>query len=648
MKTKAAALICSLLIAVMCCLPAVSSHEVFAAEGSPVSEAVSSEETADEAEEPDGDAAVTEDAESSDGSETSEYDSGNQAAVEDSAAAEEASEDSGSETEQDADEASSESEVSDSDETQETTADPVQVTDSENGKIVTAVTDLEVSNLRVAIWSRENAQDDIFWTRMQQMEDGTWFLKIDTTKLQHSGTCFAHVYTNNDIFVGSAVFTASEEEISRTTVEITGSGSTRTASAALADSNVSGVNVAVWSQTGAQDDIKWYSLKKNSDGSYTGTVKISNLKHDGLCYAHFYTSDNQWVGGTTFLAEPSDFPVNNVQVSGSESGYTVTAVTAAEASSLKAAVWSKVNGQDDIVWYTMKQQSDGSWTASVNLKKLNNSGTCYAHVYTKKNVFIGGTEFTVSEEDIPSNVLTVTGSGTTRTAAAQLVDTSLSGIKVAVWSRTGSQDDIKWYSLSKKSEGTWSAAVKISNLKHAGLCYAHFYASNNQFLGGITFEVPEEDFPRNEVSVTGSGSTRTIAATTADSSAKGLKAAVWSTYGGQDDIKWYTLKKQSDGSWQGTLLLTNLKHGGSIAVHCYTGSNVFVGAASFTLVSSAAGSSTEEDQSIRVVSHRGYNSEAPENTLSAYQLSIEKGYEYVETDVSLTSDGGRCCCMMQP
>ena len=41
---------------------------------------------------------------------------------------------------------------------------------------------------------------------------------------------------------------------------------------------------------------------------------------------------------------------------------------------------------------------------------------------------------------------------------------------------------------------------------------------------------------------------------------------------------------------------------------------------------------------VKAVNHRGYI-DAPENTLSAYRLSKEKGFAYVECDVSFTSDG---------
>ena len=42
---------------------------------------------------------------------------------------------------------------------------------------------------------------------------------------------------------------------------------------------------------------------------------------------------------------------------------------------------------------------------------------------------------------------------------------------------------------------------------------------------------------------------------------------------------------------------------------------------------------------VTAVNHRGYSTEAPENTLPAYIMSKEKGFNYVECDVSFTSDG---------
>lgn len=47
---------------------------------------------------------------------------------------------------------------------------------------------------------------------------------------------------------------------------------------------------------------------------------------------------------------------------------------------------------------------------------------------------------------------------------------------------------------------------------------------------------------------------------------------------------------------------------------------------------------SKSSSAVKGVNHRGF-ADAPENTLSAYRLSKEKGFAYVECDVSFTSDG---------
>lgn len=48
--------------------------------------------------------------------------------------------------------------------------------------------------------------------------------------------------------------------------------------------------------------------------------------------------------------------------------------------------------------------------------------------------------------------------------------------------------------------------------------------------------------------------------------------------------------------------------------------------------------SLDYDLTVKSVNHRGYNTVAPENTLPAYKLSKERGFYFVETDISFTSD----------
>lgn len=58
----------------------------------------------------------------------------------------------------------------------------------------------------------------------------------------------------------------------------------------------------------------------------------------------------------------------------------------------------------------------------------------------------------------------------------------------------------------------------------------------------------------------------------------------------------------------------------------------------FCLYHDAQTDAETAEQQICLVNHRGYSLEAPENTMSAYALSVRKGYRYVETDVQFTKD----------
>lgn len=49
--------------------------------------------------------------------------------------------------------------------------------------------------------------------------------------------------------------------------------------------------------------------------------------------------------------------------------------------------------------------------------------------------------------------------------------------------------------------------------------------------------------------------------------------------------------------------------------------------------------SSNYDINVKAINHRGYSTIAPENTLEAYRLSKQMGFNYVEADVSFTSDG---------
>ena len=55
--------------------------------------------------------------------------------------------------------------------------------------------------------------------------------------------------------------------------------------------------------------------------------------------------------------------------------------TEAEFTNPVVAVWSDTDGQDDLIWYTVKDMGDNKWQAEIDLKKHNTLGTYVAHFY---------------------------------------------------------------------------------------------------------------------------------------------------------------------------------------------------------------------------------------------------------------------------
>lgn len=67
------------------------------------------------------------------------------------------------------------------------------------------------------------------------------------------------------------------------------------------------------------------------------------------------------------------------------------------------------------------------------------------------------------------------------------------------------------------------------------------------------------------------------------------------------------------------------------------------GTAEVTAINEKLEHSIDYDKTVLGINHRGYNYIAPENTLSAFRLSKQMGFNYVETDVSFTSDSVAVC-----
>jgi hypothetical protein len=174
---------------------------------------------------------------------------------------------------------------------------------------------------------------------------------------------------------------------------------------------VTAVNIAVWGNANGQNDLKWYAATKQgatSNWSVVG-VPISAHAEAGVYNVHAYgtllNGQSVFLGSSTFTVTSPQTSVSAVSIGGGSyriSGSAVggTIPSGVSASNIQIAVWSNVNGQDDLRWYSA-QGSGANWYIDVNkANHKGNTGAYSVHVYFKMNnginVFAGSTQMSVS------------------------------------------------------------------------------------------------------------------------------------------------------------------------------------------------------------------------------------------------------------
>ena len=166
-------------------------------------------------------------------------------------------------------------------------------------------------------------------------------------------------------------------------------------------SGVAKVEFAVWSDKDGQDDLLWHAGTEISPGTWQTYVNYASHKKDtGTYNVHVYATDNCGnralisATQTTVTGDVNGPTATSITPAQSFSGRTCTVsvegVTDAEAGTegyesgvktVKFAVWTAENGQDDIQWLTGKNLGNGKWQITFDVADHNyDSGLYYIHV----------------------------------------------------------------------------------------------------------------------------------------------------------------------------------------------------------------------------------------------------------------------------
>ena len=240
-------------------------------------------------------------------------------------------------------------------------------------------------------------------------------------------------------------------------------------------------------------------------------------------------------------------------------------------------IWSEINGQDDIIWYTANRQNNGTYTVNVKASAHKNSTGLYnVHLYyiqkdgqmtgvggTTTQVFIGKTP-----EQLKPKASFAIENNNAKAGTFDAVITNISaplGVKevlVPSWSLENGQDDLIWHKATKQNDGSYRVTIKVSEHKgNKGNYRADAYIvdnANNRHY--IAEKVVSVDYARpsgvltiennNTAAGTFDAVVRNIVAPT------GLKEVLvpsWSLAGGQDDLIWHKASRQADGSYRVTI-----------------------------------------------------------------------------------------------
>ncbi|MDO5078407.1 MAG: GBS Bsp-like repeat-containing protein [Streptococcus minor] len=356
-------------------------------------------------------------------------------------------------------------------------------------------------------------------------------------------------------------------------------------------SGVRSVKLPVWTDEGGQDDIQWYTAHRQANGTYKVTIHRKNHKNGtGLYHVHLYYEDRKgkMIGVTTartsFLAT-GKISIQHVNVNAGTFDIIIREVSSPHAiKSVRVPVWTDEGGQDDIRWYTANRQADGTYKVSINKKNhKNGSGQYHVHLYYDyHNAPSQGITATQTTLAIPTTGrLSITNQNSSRGSFDIIVSNvksskPIKAVKIPVWTEDGGQDDIRWYVANRQADGTYKATVLISNHKNGlGIYQVHLYYeySDGQVQGVATTKASLAN--QGSIKATNlnqeSGSFDLIISNILTATPiKAVKVPVWTEEGGQDDIKWYTAIKQSDGTYKVHIQKSNHKNGlGVYQAHLY-------------------------------------------------------------------------------
>ena len=449
----------------------------------------------------------------------------------------------------------------------------------------------KASGVKFRVYSKENGKDDLKWYTAKQV-NGVWTAKAKIANHKSAGKYYVSLYvvrsSGEKYKVSSTSFKVSAPSISKVSISKVNKakGTFQVRTVASAKAGVENVRVAVWRKDN-QSDLKWYTAKLQSDGSYKANV---HNKSFGDYYGTFHYSVQVTAkNGVSASSQTQNYKLSKSKVKWTiknKSSYTKKKITMSNipyAESLKGVsiqVWSEAKGQNKTKTYTAKKNSDGSWTANVKIKDFKKGGkyhvTAYATLKSGKQKKVGTSSFTVTTASAKSVKVKSANAvnGTFKVVEDISSKAPVEKVEVVVWSRTDKTARYT-YKASRGIDGKYTAKVNIKRHKYNyGKYSVYTYVTDKN---GIRTRVDKRSVtltkptPTMSLTANSNNSRETVVVNNVPygSRVRKVQYKVWNETNGQDDVKYYTATKKATGQYSYVIPLTNHADSGKIRIQVY-------------------------------------------------------------------------------
>ena len=342
-----------------------------------------------------------------------------------------------------------------------------------------------------------------------------------------------------------------------------------------APNGVQSVSVPIWSETGGQDDLIWYTANRQANGTYTVNVKASDHKNStGLYNVHLYyvqsngqltgvgvTTTNVYIGKRLEDLKPSGtLTIENNNVStGTFDAVICDIVSPNGLKEVLVPTWSDKNGQDDLVWHKAVRQSDGSYRATIKASDhKNDTGKYNVHVHfidlNNHRSFVTKTVTEIRQNVATGNLIIQNNNKDTGTFDVIIKDVyspkGVRTVQVPTWSDKDGQDDLRWYEATRQENGDYKVSVKASDHKNStGNYHVHlYYIQNDGSRVGVGATTTEVEFrnaqTKTQVYIKDVNSNNGTYMVVVDQAPQGrqiknIRVAAWSQ-AHQENLYWYS------------------------------------------------------------------------------------------------------------